>query len=299
VTAAANWVTFAGVFLLCGVAGTRLLVEPGAAGRELGRLAMLAALVLLLGAGLRLLAQADSFLDPGEQLTTGTLRTILGSGWGRGLQWQAAAAAVALVTARSGRWMALTAAVLVALTLPLTGHAQEAPVGAVAGVALTGAHALAAGLWLGTLAVVLVRRRVLFGTQDGAELAVARVIGRFSPMALVCGATVLLTGVAEAVWLVGGWHGLIGTPYGRSLLLKVGLVVALLGVGAWNWRVVRPSLGSAGSATRLWRTATLELLLATAVLAVTSLLITRDPPGLAMAAAPGTNATAPTQVAGR
>lgn len=298
-TAAANWVTFAGVFLLCGVAGSRLLVEPGTAGRGLGRLAVLAALVLLLGAGLRLLAQANSFLDPGEPLTTGTLRTILGSGWGQGLRWQAGAAVVALVTARGGRWMVLVSAVLVALTLPLTGHAQEAPAGAVAGVAVTAAHALAAGLWLGTLTVLLFSRRVLFGTHDGAELAVARVIGRFSPMALACGATVLLTGVAEAVWLVGGWHGLISTPYGRSLLLKVGLVVALLGVGAWNWRVVRPSLGEAGSASRLWKMATLELLLATAVLAVTSLLITRDPPGLAMALAPGTNATVSSQVADR
>lgn len=298
-TAAANWVTFVGMFLLCGAAGARLLVAPGAGIRPLGRVGTLAALVLLLAAALRLFAQARSFLDPGEPLTLGTLGTILGSGWGQGLRWQAAAAAVALVAARGSRWMVLASAFLVAITLPLTGHAQEAPAGAVAGVALTAAHALAGGLWLGTLAVLLLLRGALFGPLADGDGAVARVIDRFSPLALACGATVVLTGVAEAAWLVGGWQGLVGTPYGRSLLLKVGLVVALLGVGGWNWRVVRPSLGGAGTASRLWRMARFELLLATAVLAVTSLLITRDPPGLAMALAPGSTGAASTQVAGR
>ena len=72
---------------------------------------------------------------------------------------------------------------------------------------------------------------------------------------------------------MGSLRALRDTAYGQRLLLKLGLLVVLLAVGAYNWRVVRPTLGTRGSSRRLVRAAALELAIAVIILAVTASLV--------------------------
>lgn len=285
-TLTSNWLTFLALFALVGAAGARVLfrkLEASEAGAEAWtdadavarRIALGAALTLLLAAAARLLAQGESFLDPGEYLSLATLRAVLSTAWGRGWWWQVGSAVVAALTAAAPAGVAMGGALLVSATLPLTGHALEAPTGPVLGVALHGAHAFAGALWLGTLAVALLtwRRSDPPERSGRRHVRLSRLIQTFSPMALAAAAVLVATGGAEALWLVGSLNALRNTVYGQRLLLKLGLLIVLLGAGAYNWRVVRPTLGSRGASRRLVRAATFELLIAVAILGVTASLV--------------------------
>ena len=285
-TFTAYWLTFLALFALVGVAGARLLfarleasdvgtgawTEADALARRVG---LAAAVALLIGAAFRLLAQAESFLDPGEYLSVGAVRAVLSTAWGRGFWWQVGAAALSCLTSMGPTALAVVGALLVSGTLPLTGHAMDAPYGPVLGVALHGAHAFAGALWLGTLAVALFtwRRSDPPERSGRRHVRLARLIERFSPIALAAAAMVIASGVGEALWLVGSFRALRDTVYGQRLLLKLVLLVILLIAGGYNWRVVRPTLGTRGSSHRLLRSAAFELAVAVAILAVTATLV--------------------------
>ena len=68
------------------------------------------------------------------------------------------------------------------------------------------------------------------------------------------------------------------TPYGVILLLKLFFVGLLFAAGAWNWRRMKPRLTGDNSIAPLRSTAFLELMLAVAVLAVTSILVALELP---------------------
>jgi putative copper export protein len=83
-----------------------------------------------------------------------------------------------------------------------------------------------------------------------------------------------------SAWLhLGHIAALWTSPYGRTLLLKVGIFSAVAVVGAYNFLRVRPALGARPGAERLRRSGTIELLLALAVLVVTAVLVAVPPPG--------------------
>ena len=285
-TLAANWLTFLALFALVGAAGARSLfarLEASYIGSEAWpeadmlskRIGAAAAIGLLVAAAFRLLAQAESFLDPGESLGFGTIRAVLSTAWGRGWWLQVGSAVLACLGTMGGPTLSLVGAVIVSATLPLTGHAREAPTGPVIGVALSAMHILAGALWLGTLAVALFS----WYHSDPPERSgrrharLARLIGNFSPLALVCAFVVMATGAAEALWLVGSIRALRETVYGHRLVLKLALLILLLGVGAYNWRVVRPQLGGRGASRRLLRASAVELTIALLILGVTASLV--------------------------
>jgi len=81
------------------------------------------------------------------------------------------------------------------------------------------------------------------------------------------------TGAAEALWLVGSLRALRETAYGQRLLLKLVLLVVLLGIGTYNWRVLRPLLGGRGASRRLLRASLIELTMAVLILGVTASLV--------------------------
>lgn len=285
-TLTANWLTFLALFVLVGAAGARTLfarLEASEAGsgawpeasllaRQVGAAA---AIALLVAAAVRLLAQAESFLDPGEVLGVDTLRAVLATAWGRGWWLQVGSAVIALITAGGRPAFAMAGALLACGTLPLTGHAMEAPSGPAVGVTLHGLHAFAGALWLGTLAVAL----LAWSRSDPPERSgrrharLERLIARFSPMALVSAFVVVMTGGAEALWLVGSVRALRETVYGQRLLMKLALLVVLLGAGAYNWRVARPLLGVRGASRRLLRASIVELTIAVLILGVTASLV--------------------------
>jgi putative copper export protein len=103
-------------------------------------------------------------------------------------------------------------------------------------------------------------------------------INAFSPLALMCGGAVVATGIASAVLRLTRVSDLWTTPYGITLLLKVFFVGMLFAAGAWNWRRMKPRLTGENAIAPLRSTAWLELLLATAVLGITAILVALELP---------------------
>jgi copper transport protein len=152
------------------------------------------------------------------------------------------------------------------------------PAGVLLGV-LTGAlHLIGAGLWLGTLAIVA--SVGWSGDPEGRGSRVARLIASFSPLALTGAALTGLSGVVTGWQTVGSLGALTATPYGRTLLLKLGCLVGVAAIGAYNWRVVQPRLAAGSGEGLLRRSALTELTLGAILLLVTALLVVLPAPGL-------------------
>ena len=125
------------------------------------------------------------------------------------------------------------------------------------------------------------------GEGDGSLLAsTAGVVGRFSTMAGISFAGIVVAGTLLAVAEVGSVANLFETGYGQLLLLKLGLVGLLLLLAGYNRYLLLPGLlaasrsGASGVAwgwRRLVSTVRLEALGMVAVLGVTSVLANGTP----------------------
>jgi copper resistance protein D len=147
-----------------------------------------------------------------------------------GLVALVAAALVCLVTALGPRTPAVAVATVGLAALGMTsrtliGHLSASTVGGLA-IAL---HALAAALWCGSLAAL-----VLTVDRRGRW---ARVLPRFSRMSLLCVAVLLAGGIVGAVVALPSVSALYATGYGRLLLAKIVMTVALT-VLAWRNRTM-------------------------------------------------------------
>jgi putative copper export protein len=105
-------------------------------------------------------------------------------------------------------------------------------------------------------------------------------VNAFSPVALTGAALAIGAGSLMAFAYVGDVTALVATRYGITLLLKLSLLALTLALGAWNWRRVRPRLGSSLASTSLRRSATIELVIALCLLAVTAVLVALPAPNL-------------------
>jgi putative copper resistance protein D len=83
-------------------------------------------------------------------------------------------------------------------------------------------HAVAVGLWLGALLTVRPRLGGRAATDGGSASPVYRAVPRLRWIALLPSAAVAMTGVAAARSL-DGWPALVGTRYGKLLLLQAAL----------------------------------------------------------------------------
>lgn len=236
----------------------------------------------------RLLVQSAALHERTRMLDAGLLFTLLrDTNWGRGWIVQLLGLlgfGAALLIASKGsllNWgIGGVAAMLLAIAPALSGHAaanERTPL-LVAGE--DAIHVLAAGSWLGTLAYVLLAatRRALRPPDEGATRELAALVRDFSPLALICVSVLLLTGVLSAVTHLGAIADLWTTSYGRTLSIKLAVVILVLGTGFYNWRRVRPALGTAAGTLRLQRSAAIELLLAVVVLGLTAVLVALPTP---------------------
>jgi len=128
----------------------------------------------------------------------------------------------------------------VLLTSSLTSHGAALPSGPAAGIAVDWLHIVGATAWVGgliSLAVLLpvIYRTVRSGTESDSA-AIPRLIRRFGRFALAASAIVVLSGVVQAGIEVGSWTGLLDTAYGELVLIKVGLLAAMLGLAVFNDR---------------------------------------------------------------
>jgi copper transport protein len=104
-------------------------------------------------------------------------------------------------------------------------------------------HLSAGAIWLGGLtmlaAIVLRRpgtapRRARGAVSHKTRLApveAVQAVERFSPIALGCVCAILVTGTYQAWRNVGTWGALVGTTYGRLLLIKIAAMCVLIGLG--------------------------------------------------------------------
>ena len=104
-------------------------------------------------------------------------------------------------------------------------------------------HLLAAGVWLGGLPLLGVLLAWARRADDvTADIVAAEASRLFSALGLVSVSLLVLSGIATAWSLVGDFPALVGTPYGRLLLVKVGLFLLLLAVAARNLLHEKPRL---------------------------------------------------------
>ncbi|MEX0691315.1 MAG: CopD family protein [Gemmatimonadales bacterium] len=272
-----------GSLLLAGLlvtgAATCALLLPHHSRARITTLAVVASVWSVVALPLRLFRQASAFVDVGEPVGP-MLRVVLReTTWGLGWTVQLLAAFLALIGAawwrRGGSGLPLTlAAAGLAAGSAMTGHATSGTWSPVIGVTVHAVHALAAGAWIGTLAVLVLA--VLPRTRAASDLLA--IVARFSPVALVS-AGVLAAGGAAMIWVViAGPPRLLDAAWGRLLMAKLVLVGAVVAGGAWNWKRATPAVRAGADHARLVRGARWELAIAMLVLLVTALLVDSAPP---------------------
>lgn len=128
------------------------------------------------------------------------------------------------------------------------GHAAAVePLGTVA-VFADAVHLVAAGLWLGALfpLALLLRAASREAGADARPYAVLAV-RRFSTAALVAMLLIVASGLWNAWMEVSGIPALVGTRYGRLLLVKIALLGSVLGFAVVNRRRLLPALSGEGA----------------------------------------------------
>jgi putative copper export protein/methionine-rich copper-binding protein CopC len=296
-----RWVTFTGLVGLLGSLFFKWAVLPRAGGASdviLARLGMLssraaglglvAALLLLAAAPARLVLQGASVTGGFSTVDADVLRLLATDGaWGVGWLVQVVGVLVVLAGLGAARWRQADAGWIVAsigaaglAVFPaLSGHAAGASSTPWLTVGADTLHVVGAGGWLGSLlAVLAVGIPVLRAVESPVRReAVRALVAAFSPVALACAGLVVLTGLLAASKHVGSLEALVGTEYGRTLLLKLGFVFVVFAAGAWNFLRVRPALGSgskgANGERRLMKSGPFELAAGLLVLLVTAILV--------------------------
>ena len=131
---------------------------------------------------------------------------------------------------------------LILLSLPLTGHARAVPHAPVLAIASDWAHLAATAVWIGGLVFLLAVTSIRGSEEEQQFLFLTELLGRFSRLAQICVATLILTGV-YAAWLhIPHWNSFLTTPYGRTLTVKILLIIPMLLIGFVNWQRVLPAL---------------------------------------------------------
>lgn len=225
----------------------------GEAGRDPGRLARRAwrltinagwiAVTAAVGVAIGEAIDASGGLRP-EGLTAFLVSNVAGAG--RVLVVGAVLAAVVLAPRRRlGSAFALAVAFL---AIALSGHANSSEYRLVA-VLTDWVHLLAGTIWVGGLAQIAATwlPGVRGASQSLRSLVMSSVLAPFGRIALPAFLVSVLTGLTSALVELGSAERLWQTPYGRVLLIKLGLVVAIALLSFWHSSRLRPRLISTSS----------------------------------------------------
>jgi putative copper export protein len=242
---AAKAVLYAAVLAAIGACAIRSLLLPLLAGpasgeieavaRPLALMRTRAAAAVLVALGLRALTHTAAVFGWPAVLSSDSLEVVaIASRWGAAWQLQVAAASIFLaVSAWAGQGrpgldargsLATIACIALCYSMPLLGHGASSRWH----VLLHGTHILGAGVWAGTL-IVLVLMRV----PVARRLTLLRGV---SPLALSGTAVLGLAGIVMAWSYLGSLSNLWTTSYGQLLALKIGLFCGAAACGFVNWR---------------------------------------------------------------
>jgi putative copper resistance protein D len=246
--------------------------------------------LLSAAAWLVLIAAQMSGRSSAEALADGILSTVLlhttfGHDWLVRLVLAALlAGALGSISAKQAPWPRWTIAALpaagLAAALVHSGHAAatEGWFGTFHRAA-DGLHLIAAAAWLGGL-LPLALLLALAGRKEISPVAAREATARFSILGVLSVGTLLVTGVVNGWVLAGSVPALIGTDYGRLLLVKVALFGAMIAIAAVNRFYLMPRLASDHAAVRaLAGNSLIEAAIGLAILLIVGALGTM-PPGL-------------------
>lgn len=282
---------YAGLVALIGVLAAARMMWPWSQRRRRVR-------VLAWGGwGALLFGTAATFLLQGPRAANGSWSAVarlqdvsvtLGSVFGAELLARTALlfAVAPLLTARAGRALPgrrgdvlRSAAALVLLAaVAVTGHASVGSDGWLA-VPAAIVHLAAMALWLGGL--VMLWLVVLPALRDGSRTLTEARMRRWSVTAYTCVVCLVVTGEYQAARQISPVQALWTTSYGITVLVKSGLVIAMLAAAALAHRLVvspaapEPTLPAVVRAVR--RSARIEACIGAVVLAVTAVLVSEAP----------------------
>jgi copper transport protein len=154
-------------------------------------------------------------------------------------------------------------------------------------------HVVAMAAWLGGIAVlVLVLRAATAALEGGDRIRLlAGTVARFSALAGVAIAAVVLTGVIQSIVYLESFGQLLDTAFGRAVLIKSVLFVLICALGFVNRNRVLPRLKASAAAgdtagqagVLLRRVLRVELVVGLLVIAVTGALASYAPSSAATA----------------
>src|SRR3989441_1592703 len=153
-------------------------------------------------------------------------------------------------------------------------------------IVLDWAHLLATSLWVGGLLPLWL---VLRGVSNKERRVVAGIpVPRFSRIAAIAGAVRPVTRADSALVAVPSLRALTGTTYGRTLLIKLLLILPAVALGAYNRFVLRPRIegqrSEDGAPHRLLRSLSVEITLGAAIVLVVAVLTITPPAAVTMPA---------------
>jgi copper transport protein len=251
----ARWLLYAGLLVAAGAAmlsfvvprRTRQLIDPRRR------------LALLFGGSMLYLAGAADLLH-------GTsVDTRFGTALAVGIAVAGIAAVAALASVYT-RWALLVAIVAALALIPIptvAGHALDSGVDW-PNIPFDIAHIAAAAAWVGVLtALVIGVPRALQANEDGD--AFPRFLARVSTVALVSVVVLAGTGVLRTIFELRNVQQLWTTGYGRALLVKIALLLALVVIGWVNRR-------SLPAVERVRRNTAVELVLLAGVIVAVAFL---------------------------
>ncbi|KLK92942.1 hypothetical protein AA309_11915 [Microvirga vignae] len=252
--------------------------------------AQILTILLGVGAGAALASLAFQGLDAlGLSLTDLGSPLVWSAGWRTSFGPTIAAALTAFAVASAskqvrvetwGRGLSLLGLVGVGVSMTLSGHASSASPQWLMRPAVF-LHSIGVAYWVGALIPLMLLLR------QAPPLLALPVVRRFSSGALVAVGLMSLAGVMLAVVQVAAPANLIGTAYGRILVVKTLLVTGLLGLAGMNRLWLTPALTAPAGSGRKWliRSIVTETALVVAILALAGLWRFTPPPRV-LASAP-------------
>jgi copper transport protein len=293
-----RWVTYTAALVAVGTLVFLVVVAGRAAEERVRRLAGVAAVVGIVGS----VVQVPLFGAEATGLGTGALAStpaLLDAAWsplGRASLARSLTLGLLMAVARRLRlqpwvWVGLAG---LAFSELLVGHTLTTKPGWLVMTANV-VHVAAAALWLGGLTALLISFREAKREDD--PTGAAAMVARFSRLASWSVLALAVAGVGLAWAEVRAFRALTSTAYGWTLVAKTSLGLAVLGVGAYNNRVLVPAITQRAAPApvgdgravatierttgpawgRLRRTVRYEVAGLVAVLAVTAVLVNLQP----------------------